>query len=129
MTSDDNCADTFKVAMAALVEHCIAIKELPKASAKPYRCNVLSVTRKEVEEGENISAGISVTKVTSDGKADNLNASKRLLESVNDDANLLPEKTRLAIREAMRQGELFIRGHREMKALYCDQEDLEKEAA
>lgn len=125
--SDDNVSEDFSNAMAAMVSHAIAIKELPKDSAKGYRCNAVSLTCKVTEQGENRTALISVTKITSGGKADNMSTPTRLYAAVKSDADLLPEKTILAIKEVRRQAHLFITGNRRLKKLYA-QDELEAAA-
>lgn len=120
--SDDNVSDEFADSMAALPEHATTIKELPKGADKPYRCNALSLSHKQVEGGINRKAVISCTKITSAGKADNINTPQCLYQAANPDADVLPEKASLAIKEVVRQAKLFILGNRRLKKFYSQPE-------
>ena len=117
----DETPQEFKDAMKALIPHAILIKELPEKAGEDYRCNVLSLTCVVKEEGENRTALICLTKTTTAGMADNLSTPKRYYVAINQDVNILPEKTILAIREARRQAILFIEGNRDLKKLYSQE--------
>jgi len=119
---DDNVSEAFDKAMSDMVPHAIDIKELPEKAAKGYRCNSVSLSTRSTKKGESRSAVISVTKVTSNGKADNMSTPQRLYESYNPKADVVPEKTRLAIKEVVRQAKLFIEGNRRLKRLYSEQD-------
>jgi len=122
MVSEDHVEKPFDKAMKAMIPHAIAIKELPEEAGKPYRCNVLSLTCSVKENGDNRTASISLTKITSAGKPDNLTTTARHYEAINPKVNLLPEDTRLAIIEACKQAKLFIKNHSDLKELYSQSE-------
>ena len=122
MASDDHVAESFEDAMKKLIPHAIEIKELPEKAAKEYRCNVLLLTCNVKEEGENRTASISLTKQTSAGKPDNLTTTAMHYEAINSKVTLLPEKTRLVIKNACMEAKKFIKGHRDLTELYSQQE-------
>lgn len=123
MASDDRRAESFDKSMNALVSHCIKIKELPEKAGDDYRCNALSLTNRATEQGDNRSAVISITKITQDGKADNMSSGQRLYEAAKSGVEVLPQKTTLAIKNAVIEAKKFITGHRDLTELYS-QPDL-----
>lgn len=122
LASDDHVAESFDKAMRELIPHAIEIKELPEKAAKDYRCNVLSLSCVSKAEGDNRKASISLTKVTTAGKPDNLTTTSMHYEAINSKVTLLPEKTRLAIKNACMEAKKFIKGHRDLTELYSQPE-------
>ena len=118
----DELTNEFIDSMCALPEHAIAIKELPKGADKPYRCNALSLSHRQSDQGINRKAVISCTKVTATGKADNISTPQVLYQAANTDADVVPEKAAFAIKEVVRQAKLFILGNRRLKKIYCQLE-------
>jgi len=126
--SDDNVSEKFEKAMKAMLPHLAEIKELPDEIAKDYRCNAVSLSCNSTSKGESRSVIISGTKVTSAGRADNLNTAKCLYDTHNAKAKgVLPQKAKLDIEELIRQAKDFIKGNRRMRRLYS-QPDLEAAA-
>jgi len=122
MASDDHNAESFDKAMNALVPHCIEIKELPEEAGEGYKCNALSLTNKPVEQGDNRSVVISITKMTAAGKADNMSTGQRLYEAAKSGVDVLPAKTTNAIKKAVTEAKQFITGHRDLTELYTQLE-------
>ena len=127
MASEDHVAESFDKAMKALIPHAIEIKELPEGAEKNYRCNALSLTCNVKEEGENRAASISLTKVTTAGKPDNLTTTAMHYEAINPKVNLLPEETASAIKKACAEAKKFINSHKDLTELYT-QLELKKAA-
>jgi hypothetical protein len=80
LASDDIKDHALEKAMNNLVPRLMSIKELPDEAAEGYRCNALSISNSPTEEGDNLSAVISVTKKTTTGKADNMSTPSCLFE-------------------------------------------------